>query len=621
MLDPRLSRFVRTGRRVSVIKTMNETIASEPALHPEVEPASDPARDLCAEAYPNDALYDSPDSPDCSRPRPAVLDGRYVLGECLGQGGMARVYRAVDTVLDRTVAVKVFDQHSALPDGEVRRAAEVRLLAGMNHPGLVMVYDAGRDDSNLRDPFSYLVMELVDGTTLAKVISHGPLPRPAVAAIGAQLAAALDHVHSRGVVHRDLKPANVLLARVPEGTVAKLADFGVARLVDSTRLTGYGTTLGTPNYLSPEQATGDEVTPATDIYSLGLVLLEALTGERAYPGLGIEAVVQRLHHRPQIPERFGPGWTSLLTAMTASEPAARPDAHSVEDALRALTDQSRNSAPVAAGPAGGARPKLFAAARRRRWAWPAGALGTAVAASVVILAVQLGGSRTQAAATESVPGKLGADIGLLEAVAPRELHADLLALSRAAANGNRSLARTDVGAIAADLRDLHRRGQVSDAVYREVLAALAALSVDLRPTAPVASLHPANATRSTRSQLTRTKPNHARPSAPVRHLAPVPTPARPAAHSAAPPAPAPRAQRHHGGPSSPASHDIHRRPTGRRSYWNDHRHGDLHSDPHSDPRIDPHSDPHNDPHSDSHSQGHHDRHGKRDDFGDDFGDD
>jgi eukaryotic-like serine/threonine-protein kinase len=578
MIDRVLSRFVRTGRGVSVISTMNEVMAVGPAL------------DRPADEHPSGPAYESPDSADFSRPRPAVLDGRYVLGESLGQGGMARVYRAVDTLLDRTVAVKVFNQHSALPDGDVRRAAEVRLLAGMNHPCLVMVYDAGRDDSNVSDPFSYLVMELVDGTTLAKATSQGPLPPPAVAAIGAQLAAALDHVHSRGVVHRDVKPANVLLAQDPEGTVAKLADFGVARLLDSTRLTGCGTTLGTPNYLSPEQATGEVVTPASDIYSLGLVLLEALTGERAYPGIGVEAVVQRLHRQPRIPDRLGPGWTTLLTGMTASEPAARPDAHTVEEALRALADPSRKSAPIAVAPSGAARARVRAAALRHRWAWPAGAVGSAVVASAVILAAQLGGGRTQATATRAVPGKLGADIGLLEAVAPRELHADLLALSRAAANGNRSLARTDVAAIADDLRALHRRGQVSDVVYREVLAALAALSADLRPavhsvpTAPVASMQPANATRPARPRVTRTKPRHARTSAPVRRPAPAQPAARPAAlpaaHAAPPPPRDNRARWHHGGPG-PAGHDTRHGPGDWRTYRTESRHRDRHGDAHS----------------------------------------
>jgi hypothetical protein len=580
-----------------VIKTMNETMEMDPDLHP--EPAAD--------AHPSGPLCDSFGSADSSRHRPAVLDGRYVLGESLGQGGMARVYRAVDTVLDRTVAVKVFNQHSALPDGEVRRSAEVRLLAGMNHPGLVMVYDAGRDDSNPSDPFAYLVMELVDGTTLAKAIAHGPLPPTAVAAIGAQLAAALDHVHSRGVVHRDLKPANVLLARDPDGTVAKLADFGVARLVDSTRLTGYGTTLGTPNYLSPEQATGEEVTPASDIYSLGLVLLEALTGERAYPGLGVEAVVQRLHHQPQIPDRLGPGWTSLLSAMTASKPASRPDAHTVDEALRALADPSRNSAPIALRPSDAPRSTIFAAARRHRWAWPAGALGTAVAASVVILAVLLGGSPTQATATEVVPGKLGADLGLLEAVAPHELRADLSALSRAAANGNRSLARTDVGAIAHDLRALHRNGQVSDTVYREVLAALGALSADLRPTTqPAAPTHPAKATRSGPAPAARPARHHAKPSAPsapVRHLAPVQPAAQPAA-AGPPPAPSrDRAPRHHRD-AGPASRDTRHGPIGRHTYSHTRTHHDRHGEGHGDR----HGEGHGDRHGEGHGHGGHSDH-------------
>jgi hypothetical protein len=513
MVEAPLTGFVRTGGRVSEIQTMNEMTALDPALG------------KCTPAHPSTPPYDSgsdsSDWHDSGRPRPAALDGRYVLGESLGRGGMARVYRAVDTVLDRTVAVKVFDQHAALPDGEARRAAEVHLLAGMNHPGLVMVYDAGCDESDPGVPFAYLVMELVDGTTLAQAIACGALPPPAVAAIGAQLAGALDHVHSHGVVHRDVKPANVLLAEDPTGTVAKLADFGVARLVDSTRLTVHGTTLGTPNYLSPEQATGDEITPASDIYSLGLVLLEALTGERAYPGPAVEAVVQRLHRQPDIPDRLGPGWTSLLTDMTASKSPARPDARSVQQTLRALADPARASAPIAVLPVE-REPDVTTPCRRRRWMWPVGALGTAVVASAVVLAILIGGKGTPAEADVTVAGKLGSDLGLLEAVVPPELRTDLAVLSRAAANGDRSLARADLGVLASDLHAMYRNAQISDQVYREALTALAAVSADLRPRRAARATQVAGGSRSAHAPVASPspKPRRARPAGPVPHRGP-----------------------------------------------------------------------------------------------------
>jgi len=340
-----------------------------------------------------------------------------------------------------------------------------------------------------------------------------------------------------------VKPANVLLTEDPTGMVAKLADFGVARLVDSTRLTVHGTTLGTPNYLSPEQATGDEVTPASDIYSLGLVLLEALTGDRAYPGPAIEAVVQRLHRQPDIPDWLGPGWTSLLTAMTASKSPARPDARGVQQELRALADPARASASIASLPVE-REPDVATPGRPRRWMWPAGAIGTVVVALAVALATLVGGKGTPAEANATIPGKLGTDLGLLQAVVPPELRSDLAVLTRAAANGDRSLARADLGVLASDLHAMHRNAQVSDQVYREAITAVAAVSADLRPRRTARATHGAGASRSAHAAVTRPsqkpqpkKRNNARPVAPVRHRAPAS--AAPAGHQG-------NGHRHHG---------------------------------------------------------------------------
>ena len=141
------------------------------------------------------------------------------------------------------------------------------------------VFDAGVDESRADEPRPFLVMELVVGATLAARVTEGPMPTDQVAVLGGQLAAALAYVHGRGVVHRDVKPANILLADGAGLASAKLTDFGIARLVDSTRMTMHGMTLGTPNYLSPQQVTGGRIGPPTDIYALGLVLLECVTGD------------------------------------------------------------------------------------------------------------------------------------------------------------------------------------------------------------------------------------------------------------------------------------------------------------------------------------------------------
>ncbi len=262
---------------------------------------------------------------------PQLLGERYELGPVLGYGGMARVHRATDTVLGREVAVKVFrvdiDAHDA-----ARVQNETSTLASLSHPGLVEVYDAGTFDMDESGPTPYLVMELVDGPTLANCCVDGSLTPEQVAAIGADLAAALAHVHDRGIVHRDVKPANVLLADVAR---AKLTDFGIARIVDGARHTQTGLLVGTAPYLSPEQVQGLAVGPPSDVYSLGLVLLEALTGHREYDGQGVESALARLRRQPVVPATLPAPWPGLLTAMTAQDPAGRPTAHHVGVALAA----------------------------------------------------------------------------------------------------------------------------------------------------------------------------------------------------------------------------------------------------------------------------------------------
>jgi serine/threonine protein kinase len=277
------------------------------------------------------------------------LSGRYRLGALIGSGGMAEVHEAEDTLLQRPVAIKLFRPGSSVGDGDIRQRAEIRLLAGLNHPALVTLFDAGTDD-DCPLPRSYLVMELVPGTSLREVLRAGAMPAIEVAAMGCQLAGALTYIHARGVVHRDIKPANILIgsgdhSRSSEVS-AKLTDFGVARMLDDTRITELGMTVGTANYLSPEQATASDVGPASDIYSLGLTLLECLTGQVAFPGHGVESAIARLHRGPVLPVSLGPGWTRLLARMTAASPAERPPAHEVAAALGELSSPSPDSSAV-----------------------------------------------------------------------------------------------------------------------------------------------------------------------------------------------------------------------------------------------------------------------------------
>ncbi len=270
-----------------------------------------------------------------------LLDGRYRLLDRLGSGGAADVWRAHDTRLERTVAIKIFRPGAT---DAARERAEAEFMARCSHAGLVTVFDAGVVESQYEAPRSYLVMEVVEGSTLRDRLAAGPLPVAAVASIGAQVGGALAYVHAQGVVHRDVKPANLLVADGPaERPVVKLADFGVARMLGGEPLTEVGTTVGTANYVSPEQIRGAQVEPPSDIYSLGLVLIEALTGRMVYPGRGVEAAIARLDRRPIVPTSAGPVLAGLLTAMTDDNPAARPSAAEAAAQLTAIATAPGNA--------------------------------------------------------------------------------------------------------------------------------------------------------------------------------------------------------------------------------------------------------------------------------------
>lgn len=266
----------------------------------------------------------------------ALVAGRYRLGSLIGRGATASVYQAQDERLGRDVALKLFAPLLGGPEGLARHENEMRLLATFNHPSLVTLFDAGTDHRDPEHPRTFLTMELIDGPDLHARLRGRPLAVGDVAHIGADIASALEYVHGRGIIHRDIKPANVLLAEAPEGSPMrpKLTDFGIARIIEGTRLTATGTMVGTAAYLSPEQATGSALGPASDIYSLGLVLLECLTGTLEYPGTSVESAVARLHRPPRVPATLGERWVDLLVAMTATRPSERPSAREVEQALR-----------------------------------------------------------------------------------------------------------------------------------------------------------------------------------------------------------------------------------------------------------------------------------------------
>jgi hypothetical protein len=304
------------------------------------------------------------------------LAERFRFGELLGVGATAEVYRAVERATGRQVAVKLLSRELMLLHGLPPRCGEDATAARLDHPGLVAVHETGHDRGRF-----YLIMQLVDGDTLYQRLLGGPVPAPQVTAIGTSLADALSYIHGKGVIHRDLKPANILL----DGRGRPfLTDFGASRLVDATRITTTGAAIGTPAYMAPEQIRGEHVGPAADIYALGLVLLEAVTGRREYPGGLVESAVSRLHRRPAVPDDLPEPLRTVLRAMTVDDPAARPTAADVRDRLSSPAVRAVRE-PVPPG-----RPRMTSPRRS--------SVLVATAAAVLIAAAGLGTMALQAPA-------------------------------------------------------------------------------------------------------------------------------------------------------------------------------------------------------------------------------
>lgn len=300
-------------------------------------------------------------------------NGRYELGRRLGYGGMATVYSAHDLKLDRPVAIKILADNYA-GDEEIRKrfTREARLAAKLDHPNVVQVYDVGEDGDR-----PYIVMEHVEGGTLGDRLSgrKGALPREEALRLLRQMCDGLGHAHAKKLVHRDIKPGNLLLRDADD--CLKIADFGIARAAEDTRLTRPGRVIGTERYMAPEQLTDGRITPATDVYACGVVADEILPNARPAP---LQEVVERcLREDPA--ERFADAG-ELETALAAS------DGEGAGAPLRRVRNQAR--ATEATVPLQTATARLRTAAtvgrrgRRRR--------GIRVATALVLVALAAGGA-------------------------------------------------------------------------------------------------------------------------------------------------------------------------------------------------------------------------------------
>ena len=280
---------------------------------------------------------------------PSLLAGRYRLDQLKATGGYGEVWRAIDTLLRRTVAVKLLRAEiSGDSDTQARFRREARHAGSVTHENIAQIYDFCEPGP---DQPAFLVMEYVDGPSLAEMLAAGPLEPVWVMDVVAQCAAGLQAAHQAGLVHRDIKPGNVLMTE--DGRV-KLTDFGISHVAGSVPVTATGALIGTPAYLAPERANGTRGSSSSDLYSLGVLAYQCLAGEVPFSGDPLQvALAHCTDPLPPLPENVPAGVAALVDALTAKDPADRPESAAAVAAWAAgLRDQLRTGAPGLADTAG-----------------------------------------------------------------------------------------------------------------------------------------------------------------------------------------------------------------------------------------------------------------------------
>jgi tRNA A-37 threonylcarbamoyl transferase component Bud32 len=309
----------------------------------------------CQLTYPDTelrCLVDNAELKELADPRIGTLvAGRYHIERALGEGGMAVVYRARNALVDRPVAVKIMNQNlSKDPSLKERFRREAKNASSIAHPNIIEISDYGETD----DGTCYLVMELLDGMPLDRMVAQGPMPATQVCSLGLGIARGLARAHDFQVIHRDLKPENVFVSKSAGGKlVPKILDFGIARSMHDSRLTNLGQIFGTPQYMAPERVTSIDAGPSADLYALGVMLFEMVTGRLPFQADDVPAfLIMHMQQAPPAPSSLVPSiprrLEELILSLLAKKPDQRPvDAHQVERELAAMAPaESQDELPT-----------------------------------------------------------------------------------------------------------------------------------------------------------------------------------------------------------------------------------------------------------------------------------